>query len=78
MEGNYFKDIHAVEEKSISEILSLMEAGTITSEELVLTYLERITKFHKAGPCLNAIREINPDALVLARVRDVQRKKEGS
>ena len=75
MAGNYFKDIHAVEEKSISELISLLEAGTITSEELVLAYLERIAKFDKAGPCLNAIREINPDALALARVRDAQRKK---
>lgn len=75
MAGSYFKDIHAVEEKSISELISLLEDGTITSEELVLAYLERIAKFDKAGPCLNAIREINPDALALARVRDAQRKK---
>lgn len=71
----YFKDIHSVEEKSISELLQMMENGATTSEDLVRTYLERIALFDKSGPCLNSIREVNPDALALARVRDAQRQK---
>ncbi len=75
MPQKYFSDIHVVEEKTISELIGLMEDGIITAEDLVLTYLERIAKIDKAGPCLNSILEINPDALALARVRDAQRKK---
>lgn len=75
MSEKYFNNIHVVEEKTIPELIGLMEAGTITAEELVLAYLERIAKIDKSGPCLNSILEINPDAVVLARVRDAQRQK---
>lgn len=75
MGKGYFSDIHVVEEKTISELLKLLEEGTITSKELVIAYLERIAKLDKAGPMLNSIAEINPDAVALAEVRDAQRKK---
>lgn len=75
MQEKYFNNIHVIEEKTISQLLSLMEEGTITSEELVNAYLERIAKIDKSGPCLNSVREINPDLIALARVRDAQRKK---
>lgn len=75
MKKRYFDNIHAIEEKTISELIKLMEQGETTSEEIVTAYLERIAKIDKSGPCLNAIKEINPNAIALARVRDAQRKK---
>ena len=75
MGNGYFSDIHVVEEKTISELLTLLEEGAATSKELVLAYLERIAKIDKSGPTLNSIAEINPDAAALAEVRDAQRKK---
>lgn len=75
MGNGYFSDIHVVEEKTISELLALLEEGAATSKELVLAYLERIAKIDKSGPTLNSIAEINPDAAALAEVRDAQRKK---
>ena len=75
MAEKYFKDIHVIEEKTIPQLLALMEDGTVTSEEIVNAYLERIAKIDKAGPMLNSVKEINPDLIALARVRDAQRKK---
>lgn len=75
MKNSYFKDVHVIEEKSIRELLSLMENGIVSSEDIVNAYLERIALLDRSGPCLNAIRELNPDLISLARVRDAQRRK---
>ena len=54
-----------------------MEAGTLTSAILVQGYLDRIAKLDKAGPRLNSIAEVNPDALKLARRLDEERRRKG-
>lgn len=61
-------------EKSISELQQLMKNGELTCEELVIAYLDRIEKIDKNGPGLNAVIDINPDALPLARQLDEERK----
>ena len=41
----------------------MMQHGELTSVELTEAYLNRIAAINKAGPGLNAVTQINPDAL---------------
>jgi amidase len=51
--------------------------GRATSTELVLVYLDRIARFDRLGPHLNAILEINPDAYHIAQALDQERRVRG-
>jgi len=61
-------------EKSIAELMEMMNSGQVTSEELVIAYMDRIEKIDKNGPKINAVIDINTDALPLARQLDEERK----
>jgi amidase len=41
----------------------MMNAGELTSVQLVRVYLKRIDALNKRGPGLNAVTQLNPDAL---------------
>lgn len=60
-------------EATIPLMQKAMENGTLTSHELVLAYLERIRRFDRGESGLNAVLELNPDALFLADALDAQR-----
>lgn len=62
-------------EADLTSMQSAMEAGTITSEELVQEYLNRI---HRYDSRINSILEINPDAIQIARALDMERRDKGS
>ncbi|HWH09803.1 MAG TPA: amidase family protein [Solirubrobacteraceae bacterium] len=51
----------------------MMQAGTLTSVELTEDYLARIAALNKAGPGLNAVTQIDPDALQEAAQADSDR-----
>jgi len=51
-----------------------MQAGKLTSKSLVQQYLARIAAIDKAGPAINAVIELNPDALQIAEAMDRERK----
>ena len=53
-------------ELTISEAHQAMLAGTLTSRELVVAYLDRINAFDKRGPAFNATIMTNPRALARA------------
>ena len=57
-------------EANIAELHDQMQRGELTSKELVEWYVERIGTIDQSGPQLNAIIEINPDALKIARALD--------
>lgn len=59
-----------VEERSIAELSRALAAGDTSSEVLVSAYLKRIEKIDRAGPRLNSVIAINPDALAQARAAD--------
>src|SRR5579871_6531793 len=63
-----------VVEKTIPELQAAMQAGTVTSRELVSLYLERIRKYDQDGPKLNAMIALNPKALDEAAALDAERK----
>ncbi|MGE5672601.1 MAG: amidase [Mycobacterium leprae] len=66
-----------LEEITIAEMSRAMAAGELTSEQLVKRYLERIAAYDKQGIKLNAVLEVNPDALFIARAMDQERKLSG-
>ncbi len=66
-----------VTEKSVVELQTAMAAGHTTAQQLVRLYLARIAAFDKAGPKLNSVIELNPDALAIASALDAQRKVKG-
>jgi amidase len=55
-----------VENASIGELHDWLAAGRTTSADLVRAYLARIEAYDRAGPQLNSVREINPEALAIA------------
>ena len=61
-------------EATILETQAALAAGTIASEDLVRMYLARIAAFDKAGPAINAIIRLNPNALSEARALDAERR----
>jgi amidase len=67
-----------VEEASLTDLRAALEAGRVTSVQLVEQYLARIAKLDAAGPTLKSVLEVNPDALRLAAERDAERAKGGT
>ncbi|MZQ82870.1 amidase [Paenibacillus sp. 5J-6] len=61
-------------EADIMALQKAMEAGEIRAVELVAFYLERIEKWNKV---INAVLEMNPDALQIAQALDDERQKQG-
>jgi amidase len=69
-----FNDEFELKETSILQLQQDLKSGKYTSEKLVSLYLERIQKLDKNGPKLNSVIELNPDAILLARDLDTERK----
>ena len=59
-----------VENATIAELLDALAEGRTTASALVRSYLARIEAFDRAGPHLNAVREVNPEALAIAASLD--------
>ena len=57
-------------EADIDTLQRGMRDGTLSSEALTRAYLDRIAALDDAGPRLDAVIELNPDALADARRRD--------
>ncbi len=60
-------------EAGVLEQQARMQAGSLTSRSLVAQYLARIAAIDKRGPRLNAVIELNPDALDIAAAMDRER-----
>lgn len=61
-------------EITVTELQEKMAKGEYTSEQITQLYLDRIEAVDKNGPKLNAIIELNPDALEIAKAMDKERK----
>ena len=62
---------------SVADIQAAVAAGALTYEQLVRLYLNRIDAYDKQGPRLNAIIEINRNAVETARTLDDERRTKG-
>ena len=61
-------------EATVAQLQAQMAAGRLTSEQLTRAYIDRIHALDSNGPGVNAIMELNPDALALARKADELRR----
>lgn len=66
-----------VAEQSIAQLQAALHSGQQTSQGLVRTYLQRIKTLDRAGPRLNSVIELKPDALALAKALDAERRAKG-
>ncbi|HEX8890160.1 MAG TPA: amidase family protein, partial [Pyrinomonadaceae bacterium] len=67
-----------MEEVTIAELQNAMKSGKMSARSIAEKYLARIAKLDKRGPALNAIIELNPDALSIAESLDKERKAKGA
>src|SRR4051812_30266775 len=63
-----------IEDASVAQLQAAMASGRLTSEALTREYIARILAFDQNGPGVNAVMEINPDALAMARRADQLRR----
>jgi amidase len=66
-----------LEEITIAELQDAMKSGRFTAQSLAEKYLGRMDEIDKRGPALNAIIELNPEALSIAATLDQERKAKG-
>ncbi|HET7825240.1 MAG TPA: amidase family protein [Anaeromyxobacter sp.] len=62
-------------EATLAQLQADMAAGLLTSEALTNEYIRRILALDQGGPGVNAVIEINPDALAQARAADLARRR---
>jgi len=67
------KDDFMLDEITIDALQQQMKSGKTTSVAITNLYLQRIAKIDKAGPKLNAVIELNKDALTIAAKMDQER-----
>jgi len=63
-----------LDEETIASLQEKMESGKYSSVQITQLYLARINAIDKNGPKLNAVIELNPDALTIAQSLDDERK----
>ena len=66
-----------LDEMGIAELQEGMKSGKWTARALAERYLARIEEIDKDGPAVNAVIELNPDALEIADALDKERKDKG-
>ena len=66
-----------VKETTILELQQSMASGERTARFLTEAYLERIEEIDSAGPALNSVLALNPDALDIASALDRERQERG-
>ncbi len=62
-------------EWTVAQLQAEMASGKLTSEDLTKEYIARIIALDQNGPGVNAVIELNPDALDMARNADKLRKR---
>jgi amidase len=75
--GPAFAAPYDVVEKDITTLQADLAAHRVTSAELVRLYEQRIAALDRAGPHLNSVLILNPDALAEARALDAERAIKG-
>ncbi|MDB5152097.1 MAG: amidase [Mucilaginibacter sp.] len=73
--GNENVDQFELNEVTITILQQKMQAREYTSRSITELYLKRIATIDKAGPKLNAVIQLNPDALSMADAMDKERAK---
>jgi amidase len=66
-----------LEDVTTAALQAGMKSGKYTARSIVEKYLARIDEIDKRGPAINAVIEINPDALAIADALDKERRDKG-
>ncbi len=61
----------------VADIQAAVDAGRLSYEQLTRMYLQRIDAYDKRGPKLNAVLQVHPKALEIARELDRERRASG-
>ncbi len=64
-------------EATLQDIHAALDAGLVTSVDLVKACRRRIEAYDRSGPMLRSVRELNPDALLQAEKSDQVRARAG-
>jgi amidase len=67
------EDAVCIENATIDGLQAALAAGRTSAADLVAGYLSRIEAYDRAGPRLNAVRELNPDAMAIAARLDARK-----
>jgi len=73
---NFERDFE-LDEITIDDLQKAFQSGQYSSRSLTEKYLARIREIDKAGPRVNSVIELNPDALQIAGELDKERKSKG-
>jgi amidase len=73
-ETGSFTDSFELNEVTVDQLQEKMQRGEKTSRSVTEMYLKRIEELDKKGPAVNAVIEVNPDALSIADAMDAERK----
>jgi amidase len=63
-----------LDEATINDLQTGMASGKYSAQSVTQKYLDRIAEIDKKGPGINAVIEINPEALAIASALDNERK----
>ena len=66
-----------LDEIGVAALQEGMSSGKFTAHSIAQKYLDRIAAIDKQGPAINAVIELNPDALPIADSLDAERKSIG-
>ena len=66
-----------LEETTLADLEASFRSGRFTSHAVTQWYLSRIEKLDKSGPRVNAVIELNPEALAIAEALDRERAAKG-
>ena len=66
-----------LDEVTIDDLSSGFKSGKYTVRSVVEKYIKRINEIDKAGPFLNSVIQLNPDALKIADALDKELKEKG-
>ncbi|MCB0106066.1 MAG: hypothetical protein KDE53_09150, partial [Caldilineaceae bacterium] len=65
-------------EMTIAELQNAMMSGLYSARTITQMYLARIEALNRRGPMINAVIEVNPDALDIAAALDAERHATGA
>jgi amidase len=72
-----FKNDFELDEITIADLQKSFQSGQYSSRSVTEKYLARMQEIDKAGPKVNSVIEVNPDALQIADALDLERKSTG-
>lgn len=62
-------------EATVAQLQAMMQQNKLSSEQLTRAYIQRILELDQNGPNVNAVIELNPDALEMAKNADRLRRQ---